>query len=112
MAIVNREWAGFGANRRLIVSDVRGIEEPYEIPRDAAVKAMGGEEAAIEYGIKAAASDAGSGAKDARGKIAATKARFEGTIGKEALLAGLAEKEAENAMLRAKLAAAGITVEA
>ena len=107
MAIVNREWVGsiVEGTRRLVVSDVRGVVDSYEILFNAALTRMGGHHAAIEYGIKAAISDAGSGGKSASDKIKAAKTWLEGSPDPRAVVAELQKKEVEWAAERARLEA-------
>lgn len=102
MAIVNREWVGFGTERRLVVSAVRGDVASYEINLADGIARLGGEQAAIEYGIKAAVSDAGN-TGDARAKIASAKKWLEGSPDPRAVVAEYEKKMAEMANELAEL---------
>src|SRR5512139_1394018 len=102
MAIVNREWVGSAGNgdRRLRVSDVRDATRYFDIDIDAAITRLGGYDAAAEYGIKAAVSDAGSGGKTAADKISAARKWLEGSPDPRAVIA---EYEAMMAAQREKM---------
>ena len=96
MAIVNRMWeTAEDETRRLVTSDVRGVEKPWIITVEQGIKRLGGERAAIEYGIKAALSDCGSGAKTAAAKIAAQEKWLNGSPDPAAIVAEYEKKMAD-----------------
>lgn len=102
MGIVNRAWVTLeNGSRVLRVSDVRDSTVYTDIDRAAAVARMGGEAAAVDYGIKAAISDAGSGGKTARDKIAAARKWLEGSPDPRAVVA---EYQAQMAAMARELA--------
>lgn len=79
MAVVTRRFEGQGDKREFVCAPERSGEcAEWRISVAKAIEHMGGIEAAAEYGIKAKASDAGSGIPDAKGKIDASRRAIEG----------------------------------